>query len=155
MQQRQVDVRECNIIYNQPSEIRLTHGMSSVFAPLDTAYFHTDAEEMDTRLHGRVHIGLNGVKCVDKTRQRLLVFCEASFATVPLICGCSLRDNKRYERAHIPLFLAPSNGIEYVFRDDTLRNMITLTIDGTFWGYIDTTKRTKFDDVWWLEGTFE
>lgn len=110
---RSIDASKSNIIYLPPMEPRLTHGLSCVFpwpAPPERPLNGVD-------LDGRFHVGLNGCRVWDRTMHRLVICAEVSMATVPLLCGCVIRNAKRFERAHIPVIFAPSMGIQYDFRD--------------------------------------
>lgn len=138
----------CNILYIPPMEMRLTHGMHSAISDEDSGYVRNASSQS-----GRTYYGFNGVTCRDETRQRLMVFADDQYTTVPLLCGCAIRDNKRFERAHVPIIFAPSSGLEYIFSDNP-DGRVLLTIDGTVWGAIDPTRRERFDSVLWVEGDF-
>jgi hypothetical protein len=51
----------------------------------------------------RSYTGLSGARLRDDTRQHLVSMCEVGFQTVPVVCGCYVRDGLNYEKAHVPL----------------------------------------------------
>ena len=71
--------------------------------------------------------------------------------SVPTVCGCAIRDLVHFERPHIPLLLAPKDGLEYVFADDP--EGVRLVIDGVPSGVIRTGIRHDYDDVIWVDWT--
>jgi hypothetical protein len=132
----------CRIMYMAPVPAMLPRGMNSQF------FFRGDAD----MFQGRLHVGLCGAKCLDMTARRMLIFSEVNESTVPLICGCGLRDSRRFERAHIPFIMMPYSGSLYLFTDNE-DGTVAVHVDNRLWGNVDTTKRHKFKGVWWLEGS--
>lgn len=51
----------------------------------------------------RDYFGASGARLRDDTRSHLVSFCDVGFQTVPVVCGCYVRDGLNYEQAHVPL----------------------------------------------------
>lgn len=51
----------------------------------------------------RFYTGVSGAVVEDRTEQRLVACCDVGFQTIPVVCGCFLRDAVNYKKAHVPL----------------------------------------------------
>lgn len=98
---------------------------------------------------GRCVVLLNGTKCVDNTSLGLVRFAEYNGMSVPLVCGCAVRDSFKYERAHIPLVFLPIT-ISSVRFEDVSFGRIRLFVDDAFRGDIAVSKKEKHGTTWWV-----
>lgn len=53
--------------------------------------------------NNREYFGISGVHFVDNTNRRLIIFYDVMFMTVPVICGCFLRNSTSFPDTFVPL----------------------------------------------------
>jgi hypothetical protein len=137
---------ECaSYIYLSPLPMKLTCGICSYYHKLPLS-----VSEYAERFDGRTYVSANGTKAKDNTRLRLMTFTEHCFRTVPLLCGCAIRDGVSYCRAHVPITLIPDRGMFYSFEDCAVS--VIMIVDGMPKLCVDPLNRHRFGEVWWVEG---
>jgi hypothetical protein len=105
----------------------------------------------------REHFGVSGSRLRDDTRLHLVSFCDVGFQTVPIVCGCYVKDGLNYEKAHVPLSI-----MERVTRREPIvffdgpegSNLVQFRVMGSSGAYrtmnINILEREEFGGVNWV-----
>ena len=56
-------------------------------------------------LASREYMGISGARLADRTALRLVSFCDVGMQTVPVVCGCFVRDTVNFAQAHVPMVI--------------------------------------------------
>jgi hypothetical protein len=111
----------------------------------------------------RAHVGITGARAVDCTAQRLVVFIDVGFHTLPLVCGCLVRNSILWRTSHVPLELTADLSVaEPVRFEDGPSCVVLVARESKQEGapdtppelhrvFIDTQRRHEFGGVPWLE----
>jgi hypothetical protein len=92
--------------------------------PFYNIYLKLDSSEYDPA--SRFHFGISGVRLLDNTVGRRVAFFNVGFQSIPVICGCFLRDSINFPSTHIPWFPTEimSRPSPITFSDDPINPLI-------------------------------
>jgi hypothetical protein len=125
----------------------------SAALPFHNLYFALDPRSPSSR----EYFGASGARLRDDTRCHLVSFCDVGFQTVPVVCGCHVRDGLNYEQAHVPLSI-----MERVTRREPLvfydgpegSNLVQFRVMGSSGVYrtmsINILEREEFGGIIWV-----
>lgn len=117
--------------------------------PFHNLYFAPEARPASSR----DFMGASGARLVDATKSRLVSFCDVGFQTVPVVCGCYVRDGLNFNHAHIPLTIVERATRErpIVFRDGPEgSNSVVFEAPGGHAISIGLLEREEFGGVIWV-----
>lgn len=142
----------------------LASAFGTTFAPLENATLisqhckslpfhnlHFPMTKRDPR--SRTHVGVSGSVIEDNTSFHLSTYCDVGFQTMPLLCGCFIKDSVNFRDAYIPTTvmerMTRSSG-PFTFNDGPAgTGVVVVSIGGRLYK-IDVLNRENFGGVTWV-----